>query len=126
MSLSCACTACNSPLLLESVTQIFNGRQQRRDVLALRLRLANLLGTAIALALQLLGLDLQRFAPFFKRQVGVGVKLEATPRQIGGNVGCDCRSSLGSIIVFCYCVYSRFRISSSFSRILISSPRGTG
>ena len=66
----------------------------------------------------LFGLDLQGLAPFLEREVGVGIEFEPAARQVGGDGGGILPEQFG--------VYHRFLISASFSRILISSPRGTG
>ncbi len=71
---------------LEPVPEVFHGREQRLDILALGFRLADTLGARIALALQLLGFDLQRLAALLECQVGVGIKLEAAARQVCGHV----------------------------------------
>ena len=73
---------------LEPVAEILNSGKQRRDILALRLRLADALRARIALALQLLGLDLNCLAAFLQGQVRVGIELEAAAREIRGNFGC--------------------------------------
>ena len=73
---------------LKSVPEILDSRQQRLDVLALRLGLADALGARVALALQLFRLHLQRFAAFLERKVRIGVERDAAPGEIGGDVGC--------------------------------------
>ena len=72
---------------LEPVAEILDRCEQRLDVLALCFRLADSFGTRITLALQLLGLDLQRLAAFLECQIGVSVKLEASARKIRGHLG---------------------------------------
>jgi hypothetical protein len=71
---------------LEPVSEIFHGRQQRLDVLALRLRLTDALRARVAFALQSFGFDLQRLAALLQRQVGAGIKNEAAARKIGRHV----------------------------------------
>ena len=69
----------------ELVTQVLHCGQQWLYVLTLRFCPADGLGTRISLAAQFLGGNLQGLATFFQRQVGIGVKVKATARQVAGN-----------------------------------------
>ncbi len=59
--------------------------QQRRDVLATLLGLADRLGTRVALGLQLLGTGLYRLALLFQRFDACDIQLEATGGQAGSH-----------------------------------------
>ena len=72
---------------LEAFAEVLYGREQRLNVLALGLGLADAPRARVALVLQRLGLDLQGLAALVEREVGVGVEYEAASGQVGCNIG---------------------------------------
>ena len=102
----------------QPITEVLHCCKQGLYVFALRFRLADVLGACVALALQLLGLDLQRLAPLLEGQVAGGIERESATCEIGSHLVCGLSELFG--------IDHFFLISASFSRILISRPRGTG
>jgi hypothetical protein len=68
------------------LTEVLDGGEQWRNVLPLRLGLANAFRARVAFVLQSLRVDLQRLAPLFERKIAIGVEAEASTGEIGGNV----------------------------------------
>ena len=74
--------------VFELVAQVFDSRKQRLNVFTLTLGYAYALGTAIALAAQGLGFNLQRLASLFERQVTFGIERKAAASKVLSNLGC--------------------------------------
>ena len=72
--------------VVKAIAKVFDGRQQGRDVFALRLGLADVLRAGIAFALQLLSGDLQFLTAIFKQLIRRSIKLEATAGELVCNV----------------------------------------
>ena len=85
---SSACTLAKLCLRLRELrAQRFDLLQQRRDVLTLRLGLADALRVHIALVAQLIGADLPFLARLFERTEARDVERETAAREVGGDGG---------------------------------------
>ncbi len=70
-----------------SIAELLALGQQRRDVLPLRLGLADVLGVRVARGAHFVGGDLRRLAAIFERLEARHVELEAPARKVGRNGG---------------------------------------